>query len=300
MKHIAPLDQFECVPNISSGRDFTLIKSLSDAISQGGATLLHTHSNFDADRTVFTYTGSYKEIFQSTLSLAQKAIKLIDFQKYQGIHPAIGILDVVPIVPLNGSMEDAIKLSRQIGITFSKDLSIPVYMYEEASFIPQHQALPRIRKDSAFSTPDYQTSLSKLSTGKSVIGARKPLIAYNVNLSSLTPIDTAKKIATRIRKELPKVRAIGWYMEKYGMSQVSCNILDDTVTSIARVYKKTKAIARELGSDVNGSELIGLIPQRALFKARRELGINKNSAVIKALGLDIIEDFDISKRTLPL
>lgn len=263
----------ECVPNISEGRDPDKISAISEEIlKHRRVKLLNISSDRDHHRSVFTFVGEPEVVKEAALSLALKAIDLIDMRSHKGEHPRLGAVDVVPFVPIFGvEMEEAVRIAREFG----KDLGqrgIPVFFYEEAAFRPERRELPTIRKGEYEGLPqklkdpqwkpDEGPDVFHPKTGATVVGARFPLVAYNVNLKS-QDLNLAKEIARKVRYKdggFPNVRAMGVALRERKMVQVSMNLTNYRVTSLPKVYDFIEAEALKRGVEVAGSEIVGLIP----------------------------------------
>ncbi len=267
----------ECVPNISEGRDEKKIASIAEEVKkQKGVRLLDVSSDKDHHRTVFTFIGDPGAVKDAALSFTLKALDLIDMRTHQGAHPRLGAVDVVPFIPIQGvEMEEAVQMAKEFGKELGKR-GVPVFFYEEGATSPERRALPSIRKG------EYEGLKEKLSdplwkpdegpesfnpkSGATVVGARFPLIAYNVNLRS-GDVSLAKEIAKKVRYKdggFPCVRAMGVDLKEKGMVQVSMNLTNYLVTNIPTVYEFIKAEALKRGVEIGGSEIIGLVPLAAL------------------------------------
>lgn len=267
----------ECVPNISEGRDQNKIKLITNEIRKySKVKLLDVSSDLDHHRTVFTFIGEPNDVKEAALAMALKAIELIDMRKHKGGHPRIGAVDVVPFIPILGvEMDEAVKIAREFGKELGKK-GIPVFFYEEAATFPDRRELPNIRKgeyeglkaklEDPFWKPDEGPSIFNAKSGASIVGARFPLIAYNINLKT-NDINFAKEIAKKVRFKdggFPHVRAMAIELKQRGMVQVSMNLTNYKVTNIPKVYEFVKREAAERGIEIVGSEIIGLIPLDAL------------------------------------
>ena len=268
-----PAPRLECVPNVSEGRDLRVVDALTAAItSVPGTTLLHRDVGADANRTVFTFVGSPESVRLSAKQLARACVRHVDLRGYTGTHPYLGALDVCPFVPLWGLDPVLAKAAAaDVGAFLAAELGVPVYFYEHSATRERFRSLARVRRGglAGFAerptedAPDLGGPLPHPTAGVSVVGARDLLVAYNVNLA--TPdADIARAIARQLRRELPRVRAIGWYQAAFGCAQVSFNLLDYRVTGMGAAFAKTRDAARALGTDLAGSELIGLAPEEAL------------------------------------
>src|SRR5215211_5867756 len=269
----------ECIPNFSEARRPEIIDQIVAAIiSVEGARLLDRSSDLDHNRTVVTFAGPPFAVEEAAFRAIKTAAELIDLNNHQGEHPRIGATDVVPFVPLSdATMEDCIAIAKRLGQRVGNELSIPVYLYEAAAAHPERANLETIRKGqyeglkAEIATnferkPDFGPA--KLGTaGATVIGARNPLVAFNVYLTT-SDVDIAKKIARAIRHSsggLRFVKGLGLLVE--GRAQVSMNLTNFRETPIARVVETIRREAQRYGVGIHHSELVGLIPQDALVDA---------------------------------
>jgi glutamate formiminotransferase/formiminotetrahydrofolate cyclodeaminase len=271
----------ECVPNFSEGRNTAVIDTIQTAIAVvNGVHVLDRHSDEDHNRTVITFVGSPEAVAQAAFSAIDTASKLINLDQHRGEHPRIGATDVVPFVPISGvTMDECVELARSLGKRVGDELGIPVYLYENAATRPDRKNLENIRRgeyeklkesirDDPDRAPDYGPA--RMGTaGATVIGARPPLIAYNVYLTT-DDVSIAKDIARTVRQSsggLPHVKALGMLVE--GKAQVSMNLTDHTQTPVAQVVEAIRREAERYNVSVHHSELVGLIPQAALVDAAR-------------------------------
>ena len=269
----------ECIPNFSEARRPEVIDQIVAAITSAeGARLLDRSSDLDHNRTVLTYAGPPEAVEEAAFRAIQTASELIDLNKHTGEHPRIGATDVVPFVPLSGAtMEDCVTMAKRLGQRVGNELHIPVYLYEAAATRPERTNLENIRrgqyeglKSEIESNPDRKPDYgpAKLGTaGATVIGARNPLIAFNVYLTT-SEVEIAKKIAKAIRQSsggLRYVKALGLLVE--GRAQVSMNLTNFRETPIGRVVEMVRREAQRYGVSVHHCELVGLIPQEALIDA---------------------------------
>jgi glutamate formiminotransferase len=263
----------ECVPNISEGRDQEKIAFIAEEVrKQNKVKLLDCSSDRDHDRSVFTFIGEPEAVKDAALSLAMKALDLIDMKKHRGDHPRLGAVDVVPFIPIQGvEMEEAVQIAREFGRGLGKR-GIPVFFYEEAATRPERKDLPSFRKGEYEGLaeklkdpewkPDEGPDQFNPKSGATVVGARFPLVAFNVNLKT-KDISLAKEIARKVRFKdggFPHVRAIGVDLKEKGMVQVSMNLTHYRVTNIPEVYEFIKKEAMGKGIEIEGSEIVGLIP----------------------------------------
>ncbi|HSM72552.1 MAG TPA: glutamate formimidoyltransferase [Anaerolineales bacterium] len=269
----------ECIPNFSEARRPEVIDQIAAAItSVEGARLLDRSSDMDHNRTVLTFAGEPSAVEEAAFRAIQAAAELIDLDNHSGEHPRIGATDVVPFVPLsNASMQDCVAIAQRVGQRVGEELNLPVYLYEAAATRPERTNLETIRKgqyeglkEEIESDPDRKPDFgpSKLhKAGATVIGAREPLVAFNVYLTT-GDVDIAKKIAKAIRHSsggLRYVKGLGLLVD--GRAQVSMNLTDFRKTPIARVVEFIRREAGRYGVGIHHSELIGLIPQEALVDA---------------------------------
>jgi len=263
----------ECVPNISEGRDLGKIASIAEEVRKHkGVKLLDYSSDKDHHRSVFTFIGEPEAIKDAAFSLAMKAIDLIDMRVHQGGHPRLGAVDVVPFVPIQGvEMEEVIQIAHEFGKGLGKR-GIPIYFYEEAATSQERKDLPSIRKGGYEGLveklkdpkwkPDEGPDHFNPKTGVTIVGARFPLVAYNVNLKT-KDLNMAKEIAKKVRFKdggFPHVRAMGVDLKEKGMVQVSMNLTNYRVTNIPKVYEFIKEEALKKGIEIEGSEIVGLVP----------------------------------------
>lgn len=269
----------ECVPNFSEGRNPATIQALMEAVTSVPEVSLLDHTmDVDHHRSVLTFAGPPEAVGEAALRAVRAATKLIDLRRHSGVHPRVGATDVVPFVPIRGVvMEECAQLARRIGQQIGSELKIPVFLYEQAANDPDHVELEAIRRgglqglssrmesDPAWS-PDFGPRQLHETAGALVIGARRPLIAFNVNLKT-TDVSIAKAIAKAIRQSnggLPCLKAIGVELASRGMVQVAMNLTDYHVTPLHVAFRAVKNEAATYGVDIAGSELIGLVPQEAL------------------------------------
>jgi glutamate formiminotransferase len=271
----------ECIPNVSEGRRPEVIDAIADAIrAVAGVRLLDYSSDTSHNRSVFTMAGDAAPLKAALLALFDRAVAAIDLRTHRGEHPRLGAVDVVPFVPIEGvKMEDCVALAKDVASEVAARFAVPVYLYEEASSNPLRKNLEDIRRGefeglqakmaSQGWTPDYGPSTPHPSAGASVIGARMPLIAYNINLNT-DRLDVAKKIATAIRQSsggFRYVKAAGFMLEDRKIAQVSMNLTNFHKTPIFRVFETVKREAARYGVSVLESEIVGLVPSAALIGA---------------------------------
>ena len=269
----------ECVPNFSEGRDQTKVDAIVEAMKIPGVSLLDREMDADHNRCVITIVGDREAIAEAAIRGVGKASELIDLTKHQGAHPRIGAADVVPFIPIEGvTIEDCVAIARKVGEEIWKRLQIPVYLYESAATSPERQNLENIRRGqfeglkedilvNPARCPDYGDPRCHPTAGATVVGARKALIAYNVFLNT-KDVDIAKKIAKAVRYSSGGLRYVkGAGFEVRGMAQVSMNLTDFEQTPIARVFEFIRREAARYGVQPVSSEIVGLIPKKALEQA---------------------------------
>lgn len=268
----------ECIPNFSEGRRPEVIDQITAAIQAAGGKVLDHHSDHDHNRTVITFVGDAATVEAAAYAAIAKAAELIDLNHHHGEHPRIGATDVVPFVPLEGAtIQDCIAIARRLGERVGNSLNIPVYLYEAAATRPNRVNLEDIRKGNyeglkteVATNPDRKPDFGPSalgSAGATVIGARAPLIAFNVYLNT-SDVVIARKIAQAIRHSSGGLRFIkGMGVLVDGLAQVSMNFTDFTKTPLARVVEMIRREANRYGVSVLRSELVGLIPQAALVDA---------------------------------
>jgi glutamate formiminotransferase / 5-formyltetrahydrofolate cyclo-ligase len=274
----------ECVPNFSEGRDRNKVETIVGEVKKlPGVKLLDYSSDEDHNRSVVTFLGAPEAVEQAALAMGLKAIELIDMKTHHGAHPRIGAVDVIPFIPVRGMvMEEAVTVARRFGRVFGEKAGLPVYFYGEVATTPARKKLSDIRKG------EYEGLAEKLSlpewvpdagargfnskSGASVVGARFPLIAFNVNLLS-TDLMLAKQLARKIRESsggIPTVQALGVDLKDKGMVQVSMNLMNYREASIPRVVFFLQEQIRGTGVEIGECELVGLVPMEALEDVVRD------------------------------
>jgi glutamate formiminotransferase len=271
----------ECVPNVSEGRRPEIVTAMADAIrAVDGVRLLDYSSDASHHRSVFTFAGDAAGVERAVLALFERAVADVDLRTHRGEHPRMGAVDVVPFVPIQGvTMAECVVLARTVGLAVADRFHVPVYLYEEASSNPARKNLEDIRRGefeglaAKMATegwaPDFGPAGPHPSAGAVVIGARMPLIAYNINLAT-NRLDVAKKIAAAIRQSSGGyrfVKAMGITLESRGIVQVSMNLTNYEKTPIFRVFETVKREAERYGVAVLESEIVGLVPSAALTAA---------------------------------
>ncbi len=268
----------ECVPNISEGRRTDVIKALADTLrAVPGLRVLDVQSDADHNRSVFTLAGTAEAMADGIPRLFEGALAAIDLRTHKGAHPRLGAVDVVPFIPIEGvTMAACVALAKTIAADVARRFSLPIYLYEDASANPARKNLEDIRRGEFEGlaakmaqpawAPDFGPAAPHASAGASVIGARMPLIAYNINLAT-DRLDVAKKIAAAIRMSsggLRFVKAMGIPLTDRGIVQVSMNLTNYEKTPMYRVFDLVKREAARYGVQVLESEIVGLVPSAAL------------------------------------
>lgn len=270
----------ECVPNFSEGRRVEVIDAIANQIKDiDGVRLLDYEYDKDHNRSVMTFVGTPEGVKEAAFNSCAKAKQLIDLNEHKGEHPRIGATDVIPLIPIsNMTMEECVDLAKELGEEIAEKLKIPVYLYEYAATIPERQNLANIRKGQYEGLkeailmdperkPDFGPGKLHPTAGATVVGARAPLIAYNVNLNT-NDIDIAKSIAKAVRYSsggLKYVKALGLEIKERNIVQVSMNLTNYQKTPVFKVFEMIKKEAERYGVEVLESEVVGLIPQNALM-----------------------------------
>ena len=324
----------ECVPNFSEGRDRAVIDAIVAAIeSESGVRVLNVDPGEATNRTVVTFVGGPEQVTEAAFRGAAKAQELIDMRRHHGTHPRSGAIDVLPLVPVEGvTLEECADMARRLAKRMFDELGIPCYCYEAAAFRPErknlavcrsgeYEALPEKIADPD-RRPDFCGGWDERArrSGASNVGARNFLVAVNFNLNS-TSVELAKEIACDVREKGRKVdgewvrgtlkgcKAIGWYIEEYGIAQVSMNITDIEATPLHVAFEEVSRAAAARGLKVTGTEIIGLVPRKVLLDAGRFYLERSNGApvsdeneimeiAVKAMSLDDLKPFDINNRTI--
>ena len=340
----------ECVPNFSEGRDQNVIRQITAAIeSVEGVSLLDVDPGATTNRTVVTFVGAPKAVVEAAFRGIQKAAELIDMRKHKGAHPRMGATDVCPFVPINNvSWEEAIACAQQLGKRVGEELKIPVYLYEKAARDPSRTNLADIRageyegffekiKDKAWQ-PDFGPAVFNEKSGATVIGARPFLVAYNVNLNTKA-VRRANAVAFDVRENgriktedgtpygkpvldsngqperipgmLKHVKAIGWYVEEYGIAQVSINLTNIDETPVHAAFEACSESANKRGLRVTGSEIVGMVPKKCLVDAGKYFlrkqkwseGAAEEELIdmaIRSMGLSELKPFDPKEKVIEL
>jgi glutamate formiminotransferase/formiminotetrahydrofolate cyclodeaminase len=338
----------ECVPNFSEGRNPEVIRQITERIAAvSGVTLLHVDPGQDTHRTVVTFAGAPEAVVEGAFEGIRAAALLIDMREHHGAHPRLGATDVCPLVPISGiSLEETAEYARRLAERVGGELGIPVYLYEAAQPNPSRRNLAFIRAGEYEALaeklrrpewrPDYGPAEFNPRSGATVIGARGFLVAFNVNLNT-TSTRRANAIAFDVREagrpkregnsltgkivtdsqgrpvhtpgSLKAVKAIGWYIQQYGIAQVSMNLTDLSVTPLHMAFDEVVSKAEVRGLRVTGSELVGLVPLAAMLEAgrhylrkqRRSVGVSEAELIriaVKSLGLDELAPFKPEERII--
>ncbi len=271
----------ESIPNVSEGRRPDVLERLAGAIrTTPGVRLLDHSADPSHNRSVYTLVGDAEGVKRATLALFEEAVAVIDLRTHQGEHPRLGAVDVVPFVPIDGvTMAECVALAKEVGAAVAERFGIPVFLYEEAASDPARRNLEDIRRGQFEGlsekmtrsgwAPDFGPAVPHVSAGATVIGARMPLIAYNINLNT-DRLDVARKIAAAIRHSsggLRYVKAAGFMLDDRRIAQVSMNLTNYEKTPIFRVFEIVKREAARYGVSILGSEIIGLVPAAAMLSA---------------------------------
>jgi len=338
----------ECVPNFSEGRDMSVIQRITREIEAvEGVKLLDVDPGKATNRTVVTFVGTPDEVVKAAFRAVKKASEVIDMSKHKGEHPRMGATDVCPLVPVaNISMEEVAEYARKLAERIGNELQIPVYCYENAAFKPERRNLANCRSGEYEGLPeklnhpdwkpDFGPSKFNARTGATAVGARDFLVAYNVNLNT-TSTRRANAIAFDIREKgrvmregnpvtgkivkdkngnpvhipgsLKAVKAIGWFIEEFGIAQISINLTNISITPVHVAFEEVCKKAAERGLRVTGSELVGLVPKKALIdagkyflaKQQRSLGVSEKEIIkiaVKSLGLDELRPFNPKEKII--
>jgi glutamate formiminotransferase / formiminotetrahydrofolate cyclodeaminase len=331
----------ECVPNFSEGRDMEVIRKITDEIEKtGGVKLLDVDPGAATNRTVVTFVGEPDDVVEAAWRAVKKASEVIDMRKHKGEHPRMGATDVCPLVPVaNISMEETVEYARKLARRIGEELEIPVYCYENAAFADErknlancrageYEGMPEKLKDPKWK-PDFGPAAFNAKTGVTAVGARDFLVAFNVNLNT-TSTRRANSIAFDVRERgrpkregnpitgkivkdekgkpvmmpgsLKAVKAIGWFIEEYGIAQISMNLTNISITPVHIAFDEVCRKAEARGIRVTGSELVGLIPLKAMLdagkyfleKQQRSTGVSQKELLkiaVMSMGLDDLKPF---------
>ena len=335
----------ECVPNFSEGRNMKVIDSIAESIRQsGGVKVLNVDPGAATNRTVITFAGSPEDVTEAAFQGVKRAGELIDMRQHHGEHPRLGATDVLPLVPVSGiTLEECAQLAEDLARRIYTELGIPCYCYEAAARKPERKNLAVCRAGEyeglaeRMKDPDRQPDFGPgeyteraAQTGATNVGARDFLIAVNFNLNT-TSVSDANAIAFEVREKgrpmkvagkvvkdengksvmipgtLNGCKAIGWFIEEYGIAQVSMNITDINTTPLHVAFNEVCRAAKERGLQVTGTEIIGLIPKTSLIEAGCHF-LEKSSsdvpeeeimkAAIKSMGLDDLRPFNINEKVV--
>lgn len=277
----------ECVPNFSEGRRAEVVDALAEAVAKTpGVLLLDRTSDPDHNRSVLTFAGEADPVQEAMEAAVGVALARIDMERHEGQHPRIGAVDVIPFVPLGETtMDDCVSLARRFAARIAARFDLPVYLYAEAATRSERRVLSDIRKPQYEGLkalvsqpgwqPDYGPAALHPRGGAVAVGARPFLIAYNINLDT-EDVGLAKRIANRIRERsggLPRLQALGLYLEDLRCAQVSMNLLDFSVTPLWQVWETVGALAAAEGVSVRESELVGLAPVASLVDVAEHAGV---------------------------
>lgn len=332
----------ECVPNFSEGRDMNIIRQITAEIENTeGVKLLDVDPGKATNRTVVTFVGDPSSVSEAAFRVVKKASELIDMSKHHGEHPRFGATDVLPLVPVSGiSMEEVVEIAHKLAKRIGDELQIPIYCYENAALSESRKNLATVRSGEYEGLkeklskpewkPDFGPAVFHPKTGAIALGARDFLVAYNINLNT-TSVRRANAIAYDIREKgrvlregstltgriikdehgnpvytpgsLKAVKAIGWYIEEYGIAQISINLTNISVTPVHIAFDEACKKAEARGIRVTGSELVGLVPLKAMLdagryflkKQKRSAGVSDDELIkiaVKSLGLDDLAPFN--------
>ncbi len=271
----------ECVPNFSEGRRPEVVQQILDAVrAVPGVRLLDYSSDASHNRSVVTFVGEPQAVKEAAFRAAERAMTLIDMEQHQGAHPRIGATDVIPLIPVGDTtLEECVVLARELGQQIGEQLQIPVYLYEAAATRPERRSLPQVRRGeyeglkSAIHLPERQPDFGPArmhpTAGATAVGARPPLIAYNINLNT-ADVAIAKAIARSIRGSsggYPSIKALGVLIEDRHLAQVTINVCNYKEVPLTRVFETVRSEAARYGVQIVGSEIVGLLPLEALLEA---------------------------------
>lgn len=338
----------ECVPNFSEGRNMAVIKQITDQIETvEGVKLLDVDPGAATNRTVVTFVGTPDEVVEAAFRAVKKASEVIDMRNHKGEHPRFGATDVCPLVPISGiTMEETVVYARKLAERIGNELGIPVYCYENAAFSPERKNLANCRAGEYEGLPeklvkpewkpDFGPASFNAKSGATAVGARDFLVAYNINLNTTStrranavafdirekgrPMREGNPITGKIVKDekgndvyipgsLKECKAIGWFIEEYGVAQISINLTNISVTPVHIAFEETCKKANERGLRVTGSEIVGLIPLKAMLdagkyflrKQKRSVGVSEEEIIkiaVKSMGLDELKTFNPDEKII--
>jgi len=317
----------ECVPNFSEGRDEETIEAIARAIREtAGCRLLDVDPGASTHRTVYSFVGDPETVVEGALAAARVAAERIDMRRHRGEHPRMGALDVCPFVPVSGvTMNDCVEIARRFGRKLAQELEVPVFLYGEAAAREERRTLPRLRQGEyeglaqRFEYPDWAPEFGPARFvprwGATAVGARRFLIAYNVNL--LGTANQAHRIALNLREagrgpeqpgRLREVKGMGWFVEETNLAQVTVNLTDYTATPMHVLYEEVRREAAALKVGVAGSEIVGLVPREAVLMAAdyyiEQEGLfifeedRKIRLAVERLGLNSVAPFDPQQKII--
>ena len=271
----------ECIPNCSEGRNLDVVEYIADAVrAVPGVTIMDYSSDASHNRSVFTIVGSPEQIGEAAFQFAKASVEKIDMTKHHGEHPRMGAVDVIPFTPVQGvEMQECVEISKAVGKRIWEELKLPVTLYEDSASAPhrvnlaavrkgQFEGMPEKLKDPQWH-PDFGNAEIHPTAGIVAVGARMPLVAFNINLST-SDIEIANKIAKTIRESgggLHYIKSIGVMLEERNIAQVSINMINYIKTPMYRVFEMVRFEAERYGVHITGSEIIGLLPMNALVDA---------------------------------
>ena len=338
----------ECVPNFSEGRDMDIIRQITDEIEKTeGVKLLDVDSGKATNRTVVTFVGAPDVVIEAAFRAIKKASEIIDMRNHHGEHPRMGATDVCPLIPIAGiSMKETVIFAHKLAERVGKELKIPVFCYEYAAFTEERRNLANCRSgeyeglqkrfSDLYWKPDFGPAIFNAKAGATAIGARDFLVAYNVNLNTTSsrranavafdirekgrPKREGNPITGKIAKDecgnivhipgsLKACKAIGWYIDEYGIAQISINLTNISITPVHIAFEEACKKAAERGLRVTGSEIVGLVPLKVLIdagkyflrKQQRSVGISVEEIIkiaVKSLGLDDLKPFNSKEKVI--
>ena len=322
----------ECIPNFSEGRNIDTLNAITDVLDNSeGVMLLHRDVGHAANRTVFTFSGAPEAVFNAAFEAMKVAGERIDMSFQQGTHPRIGATDVCPFVPIRGiTLDELVPMVHAFGKRIGDELGINGYFYEATAINPKNKSLAIARKGRyeglpariKEEKPDFGPAEFNPKQGATLIAARDYLVAFNINLDTRSA-EIAHKIACEVREsgfwteengervkhpgKLKHLRSLGWFIEEYGIAQVSCNLINFRETGMHTVYETVKEVASRYKVKVTGSELIGMSPAKALIDAGLHYTNDANrttdeliQAAVEAMNLDELHEFDIVDRVIEI